>query len=237
MPGGSRAPSAPPARRRPPNEQRSTVVARRVAGCRPASAVTSRARRASMRRVRALAPTKSCSRQARKSSRCPTSLKKARRTSASRIGTSPGPSSARDPPARCAARRHEARKRNAPRVRWNSGTAAHRSRITSISAGWNGYDAVIRSRSASPSSSACRRSASLCAYAWRVRVNTCRHASAAAPAARGSGGAASSRRWMTFSISLPSTGSRRWSLRAARCSTVRSRLVYSSDSRLLDCNE
>ena len=35
------------------------VVAKRSAGCLPASAVTSRARRSSMRRERALAPTKS----------------------------------------------------------------------------------------------------------------------------------------------------------------------------------
>ena len=58
------------------------VVASRVAGRFPASEVVSRARRSSIRRVREFAPTKSCSRQGWKSSRCPTSLKKARRTSA-----------------------------------------------------------------------------------------------------------------------------------------------------------
>ena len=42
---------------------------------------------------------------------------------------------------------------------------------------------------------------------------------------------------MTERISFPSTGSRRWSLRAARWSTVCSRFTYSSDSRLLDWSE
>ena len=138
IPGGKASPSLPSVRRRPPKEYISMIVAKRSAGCLPASAVTSRARRSSMRRERALAPTKSCCKQAWKSSRCPTSLKKASRTSLSWMGTSPGPRSGREAPAPCAARKQAAKNRNAPLVRWKSGMAAQRSRITSMSAGWNG---------------------------------------------------------------------------------------------------
>ena len=46
-------------------------------------------------------------------------MKKAFRTSASCSGTSPGPSSTRERPSRCAARKHAARTGRSPRVRWS----------------------------------------------------------------------------------------------------------------------
>src|SRR4051812_11337088 len=60
------------------------------------------------------------------------------------MGTSPGPSTARLFSSRFAARKHAARNLRAPRVLWKSGIAAHCSRITSIKAGWKGYDARTR---------------------------------------------------------------------------------------------
>lgn len=163
IPGGNISVSLASSRRSPPNEYINMVVAMRVAGRLRASAGNSLARRSSMRRVRALAPTKSCSKHAWKSDCWPTSLKKASRTAGSWSGTSPGPNTSRLFSAVCAVRKQTARKRNAPRVRWKSGMAAHRSRIKSISAGWNGYAARMRSRNSTPSCSACCCSAGVLA--------------------------------------------------------------------------
>ena len=106
---------------------------------------------------------------------------------------------------------------SAPRVRWKSGMAAQRSRIRSISAGWNGYDAA----DAVPQRQPLFLGLLPLGRALGVGPPHLRDGLLDRPSRRGatprrSGSLASRRRWMTDRISFPSTGSRRWSLRAAR---------------------
>ena len=138
MPGGRISVALAPSRRRPPKEYMRMAVAIRMAGRLMASVGNSLARRSSMRRARALAPTKSCSRHAWKSACWPTSLKKASRTAGSWSGTSPGPRTARLVPAAWQSggrRRENAGRRGCV---GNRDMAAQRSRMRSISAGWKG---------------------------------------------------------------------------------------------------